>query len=143
MSILYGYLLYLLGLYVSAVARPRLSEVVRRRRGVHAIRASNEFAVDNADTRENIEEEKEAISKYLAEHPSRLFPSGKVEIEEVIGGTLNFCFRCSDSTNKDSVVFTKHAKDSLKALRDIPLSSERLGYEFDGTCAGVCIVHRA
>lgn len=58
-----------------------------------------------------------------------------LEIEDIPSGITNFCFKVFDSNYPGQAVFIKHSKDFIRRWDAIPLTSQRLQYEYEGLLA--------
>jgi 5-methylthioribose kinase len=55
-----------------------------------------------------------------------------LDIIELEGGVTNYCYKCYNKKIPTKAVFIKHAKPETRGFGNLPLSTERLFYEFEG-----------
>ena len=67
---------------------------------------------------------------------SLIHPSvDSLQIEDIPSGITNFCFKIYDKVQPQHAVFLKHSKDYIRRWDAIPLTSQRLQYEYEGLLA--------
>lgn len=63
------------------------------------------------------------------------YTSDDIIVEDIEFGITNYCYKVYDKQQENAAVFLKHSKDFIKGWGSIPLTSERLQFEYEGLLA--------